>query len=93
MVSASHNPPGDNGIKVFGPTGYKIDRTLQAAIEAGLRGDEAVTIQATGLSGPRGCGPAHQREDLLENYREALIASVGAPKNTTAAPRLPDVPQ
>lgn len=76
MVSASHNPPGDNGIKVFGPTGDKIDRTLQAAIEAGLRGDEAATIQTTGLSGPRGCGPAHQREDLLENYREALIASV-----------------
>jgi hypothetical protein len=37
MVSASHNPPQDNGIKVFGPGGAKLDRERQRAIEAGLR--------------------------------------------------------
>ncbi|MCM1981550.1 phosphoglucosamine mutase [Lyngbya confervoides] len=33
MVSASHNPPLDNGIKFFGPTGSKLDRSLQQEIE------------------------------------------------------------
>ena len=38
MVSASHNPPHDNGIKVFGADGNKVRPDLQRAIEAGLRG-------------------------------------------------------
>lgn len=40
MVSASHNPH-DNGIKVFGASGAKLDRSQQQAIEAGLRGSPA----------------------------------------------------
>jgi phosphoglucosamine mutase len=39
MVSASHNPPHDNGIKVFGASGAKLVRDLQLAIEQGLRGE------------------------------------------------------
>ena len=68
MVSASHNPPHDNGIKVFGSSGAKLDRTTQQAIEAGLRGDaEAVVLVAEGT--------AHPRADLLEGYAATLIAS------------------
>lgn len=33
MISASHNPPGDNGIKVFGADGAKLSRTQQEQIE------------------------------------------------------------
>ena len=33
MVSASHNPPLDNGIKFFGSTGSKLARSLQSEIE------------------------------------------------------------
>jgi len=70
MVSASHNPPHDNGIKVFGSSGAKLDRTTQQAIEAGLRGEaEAVVLVAEGT--------AHPRADLLEAYAATLIASVG----------------
>ena len=39
MVSASHNPPADNGIKVFGANGAKLAPERQARIEAGLRGE------------------------------------------------------
>lgn len=33
VVSASHNPPGDNGIKIFGPGGWKLDLEAEAAVE------------------------------------------------------------
>jgi phosphoglucosamine mutase len=69
MVSASHNPPGDNGIKVFGPSGAKLSSEQQRAIEAGLAGEAAAPpFHASGRSS--------QREDLLESYREGLLASV-----------------
>ena len=34
MISASHNPYEDNGIKLFGPDGYKLSDDVEAAIEA-----------------------------------------------------------
>ena len=68
MVSASHNPPHDNGIKVFGPTGAKLERAMQAAIEAGLRGEQ-------GPSELKGTGTVQERPDLLEAYAASLIAS------------------
>ena len=33
MISASHNPFADNGIKLFGPDGYKLSDAAEAAIE------------------------------------------------------------
>ena len=70
MVSASHNPPADNGIKVFGADGTKLHPDRQAQIEAGLRGERPHR--------PAGrCGVSCQRDDLLGAYREALMASVG----------------
>ncbi|WP_218014008.1 phosphoglucosamine mutase [Rubellimicrobium roseum] len=37
MISASHNVYSDNGIKLFGPDGYKLSDEDEAAIEAGLQ--------------------------------------------------------
>lgn len=34
MLTASHNPYQDNGIKIFGPDGYKLDDDLEARVEA-----------------------------------------------------------
>src|SRR5258708_15389631 len=34
MISASHNPYHDNGIKLFGPKGYKLSDEIEASIEA-----------------------------------------------------------
>jgi phosphoglucosamine mutase len=36
MISASHNPVEDNGIKFFGPDGFKLDDATEDAIEAHL---------------------------------------------------------
>lgn len=69
MVSASHNPPGDNGIKVFGPCGAKLAAAQQRAIEAGLAG-EAVAPAFDG----QGC--SHNRADLIATYSRSLVDSV-----------------
>ena len=69
MVSASHNPPHDNGIKVFGASGAKLSRGQQQAIEAGLQG-----VGPAGGSG--GNGVVHDRQELLADYQRALVASV-----------------
>ena len=39
MISASHNPYDDNGIKLFGPDGYKLSDDIERKIEALMDGD------------------------------------------------------
>jgi hypothetical protein len=41
MISASHNPIEDNGIKFFGADGFKLSDEQEAAIEAALAGADA----------------------------------------------------
>ena len=71
MVSASHNPPGDNGIKVFGASGAKLPKDQQLAIEAGLRGQPSADDR--GLSA---IGTVHERPGLLLDYQNHLWQSV-----------------
>jgi phosphoglucosamine mutase len=42
MISASHNPYQDNGIKLFGPDGFKLSDAAEAEIEALLGGNIAL---------------------------------------------------
>ena len=72
MVSASHNPPHDNGIKVFGACGAKLGRAEQAQIEAGLSGG-CPELQAVPAD-----GRLERRPDLLEAYQQRLLQSVGS---------------
>ncbi|MGA9381238.1 MAG: phosphoglucosamine mutase [Phormidium sp.] len=67
MISASHNPPEDNGIKIFGPSGTKLSKELQAEIEAGLRGKR----EFNNITG-NGWGKHYQRRDLLKEYKASL---------------------
>ena len=46
MISASHNPFFDNGIKLFGPDGYKLSDADEAAIEALIESDIALSPAA-----------------------------------------------
>ncbi len=39
MISASHNPFADNGLKLFGPDGFKLSDEAELAIEALIDGD------------------------------------------------------
>ncbi|MGF1989586.1 MAG: phosphoglucosamine mutase [Nostoc sp. ZfuVER08] len=66
MISASHNPPEDNGIKIFGADGGKLPQQLQAEIEAGLRGK--ISTAATHSN----CGRHYSRLELIDYYSQAL---------------------
>ena len=66
MISASHNPPEDNGIKIFGSNGTKLNQLLQAEIEAGIRGSMYPAITISGL------GKCYTRPELINNYSEAI---------------------
>ena len=68
MVSASHNPPEDNGIKIFGDDGVKLSKNLQAEIEAGLRGS-GNSASATLVSS---CGRHYSRPELVKDYAGGL---------------------
>ena len=47
MISASHNPYHDNGIKIFGPDGYKLSDEIEAEIEGLLDEDLAGRLAAS----------------------------------------------
>ncbi|HEY9848048.1 MAG TPA: phosphoglucosamine mutase [Leptolyngbyaceae cyanobacterium] len=66
MISASHNPPEDNGIKIFGPDGTKLSKELQAEIEAGLRRNHSLSPEASNW------GKHFDRQDLVSTYAESL---------------------
>ncbi len=70
MISASHNPPEDNGIKFFGATGTKLSTRLQAEIEAALRGTSDLVLEPSVTS--RSCGRYYYRPELLKTYSESL---------------------
>jgi phosphoglucosamine mutase len=44
MISASHNPFDDNGIKLFGPDGYKLSDEVEREIESLIDGDMAKRV-------------------------------------------------
>jgi phosphoglucosamine mutase len=70
MVSASHNPFQDNGIKLFGPDGYKLSDEVEASIEARLgRGDGWTLAPAADL------GRAMRLEDARGRYIEFVKRS------------------
>jgi len=70
MISASHNPFQDNGIKLFGPDGYKLSDEVEAAIEARL--EERFDSD---LAGPRDLGRARRLEDASGRYIEHVKGS------------------
>src|SRR6187397_2996365 len=47
MISASHNPFADNGIKLFGPDGYKLSDAAEGDIEKRLEGDFSELLTAS----------------------------------------------
>lgn len=70
MVSASHNPHEDNGIKLFGPDGLKLSDEQESAIEALMEGD-----LTSALVPPARLGRASRLEDAPGRYIEAAKAS------------------
>ncbi len=65
MISASHNPYQDNGIKFFGPDGYKLSDAVESEIEARME-----TNMASGLAVSAKLGRARRLDDVVGRYTE-----------------------
>jgi phosphoglucosamine mutase len=70
MISASHNSFGDNGIKLFGPDGYKLSDQRELEIEAYM--DEGLQ---EGLASPRELGRVRRVDDSQARYVEIIKAT------------------
>lgn len=74
VVSASHNPWHDNGVKIFAPGGRKLTDAQQAALEADLAADED---HAGDPSVAVAAGPAAVvRHELVDDYADACVAAI-----------------
>ena len=65
MISASHNPYDDNGIKLFGPDGYKLSDDVEGKIEALIDSD-----LSSRLAGGRDLGRAKRIDGVQDRYIE-----------------------
>lgn len=67
MISASHNPFADNGVKLFGPDGYKLSDEVQDEIEALMDGPPDI-----GLAASEKLGRARRLDTARDRYVEAI---------------------
>ncbi|MFI5935682.1 phosphoglucosamine mutase [Actinoplanes sp. NPDC051494] len=75
MLSASHNPMPDNGIKLFAPGGLKLPDELEQKIEAAVADGHGLVGRPTGA----GVGRVHDLLDGAEHYIKHLIAATPHP--------------
>ncbi|WP_280234000.1 phosphoglucosamine mutase [Nocardia cyriacigeorgica] len=90
MISASHNPMPDNGIKIFAAGGHKLDDAIEDRIEAVMA---EATVRPTGASIGRVLGASGARDHGLaipdqysvagthERYVEHLVEATGQELN------------
>ena len=69
MISASHNPYEDNGIKLFGPDGFKLSDADEMAIETML-------AQEMPLAAAEQIGRARRIDDARGRYIHAVKGSL-----------------
>lgn len=67
VISASHNPFPDNGIKLFGPDGFKLPDEQEARIEAAMADDSARRPVADAL------GTITDWPEGLTSYRDSMV--------------------
>jgi len=74
VISASHNPMPDNGIKFFGPDGHKLDDSVEAAIEEQLEHFDS-------FPRPRGAevGNILRRRELASDYAKHVKSTIDIP--------------
>jgi phosphoglucosamine mutase len=70
MISASHNPYEDNGIKLFGPDGFKLSDAVEAEIQALVTSPSDLV-----LADADAIGRAKRLDDVQGRYIEAVKAS------------------
>ena len=85
VISASHNPFGDNGMKLFAPGGRKIPEALEREVEQELRA-LAVSQPEPGPEG-FGVGVSSEHRSALDEYVATLVDVAPGPPALRAARR------
>ncbi|HLM07407.1 MAG TPA: phosphoglucosamine mutase [Blastococcus sp.] len=75
MISASHNPMPDNGIKLFSRGGHKLPDAVEAAIERTVVSGASAAHRPTGA----GIGRVRDLEDAAEDYARHVLSTVDQP--------------
>ena len=78
VISASHNPYHDNGIKIFAPSGQKIADSVERLIENDIREGR---VHSTQEAQPYQTQPADTAEDLQNRYLQFLSHEIGVGLN------------
>ena len=73
MITASHNPAEDNGIKIFDGSGYKLPDDVESKIEKILLSDDEINP-----NDPSKMGKAYRIDDAGGRYIERTKASIGS---------------
>ncbi|MEM4248104.1 MAG: phosphoglucosamine mutase [Candidatus Nanoarchaeia archaeon] len=73
MITASHNPSDDNGIKIFGSDGFKLPDEVELDIESQVLGGEITSAHI----GTEKIGKAFRIEDARGRYIEFAKSSIG----------------
>ncbi|MDT5391193.1 MAG: phosphoglucosamine mutase [Mycobacterium sp.] len=73
MISASHNPMPDNGIKIFGPGGHKLDDATEDRIEDLVGGGPGVRPVGADI------GRIVDAQDALDRYLRHVASAVTTP--------------
>ena len=81
MVSASHNPYQDNGIKIFGEAGYKLPDAVEARIEAAIE-------EQSERGGELRAAPTRPRRDRARSLPRPLSRPVAGALGAARARRL-----
>ena len=71
MLTASHNPFADNGIKIFGPDGYKLNDSFEEAVEKIILGEDQAPPTNVRL------GKAFRIDDATGRYIEFAKSAIG----------------
>lgn len=72
MITASHNPSADNGIKIFGPDGFKLQDDIEKDIEEHILGGEITSSHIE----PDMIGKAYRIDDARGRYIEFTKSSI-----------------
>ncbi len=71
VISASHNPYQDNGIKIFAPDGKKLDEASERAIEAVVKAGESPLVDPAELQ-------TNRTETFCQEYLDHLLREAGS---------------
>jgi phosphoglucosamine mutase len=76
VISASHNPFEDNGIKIFGGDGYKLSDEAESALETLILESDKIPA-----AGPKAIGVVKRVSDARDRYLTFLMKSVTSSMN------------